>query len=426
MDTDVILAKYTSHKITHIEDQLYINPNDQMSDDIERFTEQIKNEQNDFEESLRNYSNNISCYTNDQYLKEINSIDSFRELAHLELMGGYNGTSDYVSCYQYMNNIGSNNTPEFDIIHGGDILHKIYLEIDFDDDCQNLSLKNKQKLLSNNVQLLIGGTIISEMSISICIFNSICKGENIKYEDNKMQIELFSFDTYNNSHKNTSALGIPMVGLCLHDVRVKFALYNYDEHFTININKYFKLLCHYINLPQTQRRRLAQYGHMWFVLNTRRNALNMKYIVDGFHELRNFYAKFLIVYFTPMFNNEDTLLIDYPEIYQGSLYSVANNKCTELLHWNSGNILTFDMFDITIYVFPLSSDVSTWENINYILKNPKKTSINNNKMPNESCKYFFQFDTTTSIESNYCVNIFEVIPNVARIMSGMFSFAYDF
>lgn len=121
----------------------------------------------------------------------------------------------------------------------------------------------------------------------------------------------------------------------------------------------------------------------------------------------------------------DNLFIEYPEIMEA--YLIKNKSVesgTELITWTYDNILSFEIFDIKIYVLPMSRDMSTWENINEALKNPlTNISFNKNVCVGHTDKVELRIDA--SFTDDFITIINEIKPNILKVNKDDAYMMYD-
>jgi hypothetical protein len=322
----------------------------------------------------------------------------------------------WVHTFFYINNpnISNNETNyNFTILRNADNYTSIYLELNFDSYFDDLPLRDKYILLNGDVTLTIGGSEIITLNIITCIFYSICRGGNIKQENNMIQIELFNFNTLINDYYKKTPPGIPIISLQYHNCNI---IIKFNQKIN-NIN--MKLLINGIYLDFTIRRELCTNG-LDFLIFT-----NTKIINDNNKDTINvdyFYTKFFLIYYIPNNDCMNDLFIEYPEITDVSLMQKKYNKITELSNWSSENILSFEIFDIKIYVLPMSRDLSTWKYIDETMKDPlNKMSLNNIRSSYKEL-YYLNIDALDNDSFKIMVN--EIKPNILKIMSGMGCLAY--
>ena len=393
-----------------------INNESQLERELEYHQHNLENDKIEFEKELKT---DIDTQLTNDFLEE----DKYNTLIDLILSEKAIKYADTFFTVSMFSSNCAKTMQYFPIPRNCDIFTKIYLEIKLDSSFETISNKDKMNLLDGQVTLQIGGSNIVSMNILTCIFNLVCKNDNIKQSDDKIQILLFDFNTLTSELYNNTSPGLPTIALPYHNICVVLKF---------NAPVKCELMVHGTYLDCSERRNLAQQGHEFLIFQ---NVQNEEDYIDYNKGLSvdYFFTKFFLIYFMPkeyMQGPErsgscfalDDLFIEYPEIMEACLRISNSYDGIELIEWTSDNILSFEVLGIKIYVLSMSRDMSTWENINETLKDPlKKMSFNKNSRYADKIK--LHVDSSSTDEFKTVIN--EIKPNILKVCNGMAGVAYS-
>lgn len=350
-----------------------------------------ENEQLQFEKTL-NSSHEIN-----NMLEETNYMDSLLELIKSNETSYCNYYIQATTIYQ--------NQHVFDMWRYGDIIQKIILEIELPEYFDDMTMQDKFDIFNSSFQWISGGTTIIGNSLLVCLFNLICCGEKINKNDNKIQIPLLNFMTFVNSDNKT---GFPLISMQYTSTQIVI---------TGNLHNFkLQLLVIYGMCTCDFRRELAQQPHNYFILQAEKQDYPN---LNGEINIVNLYfgrpSKFLLIYFKPKDDADYYQThLDYPEI---NSIKIAIHSC-EPIEYDRDEILSSEIFGINMFIVPFSEDVSTWENIYEVFKDP----LNNMSPPEIN---FSRLDTVTlCIDTsrpidNYIMYITNIHTNDFRCVGGM-------
>lgn len=379
-------------------EELFITENN-LERELENHRFQMENEQNEFEKNMRtNINPDFFEETTNDYIYDL-GLGKIQILEPDYLLSESRGGKIYSfsKCGLELKEV------RFTLTNGMDVVNKIYLELELDFD--ELSKEEKVLFLMNTtIELRIGGSTIDKGLLLSLLFYQICSGEKINYKDGKIQIPIYNFNSFTNNSTNVS--GLPLIGLC------------------------YSLVCFYIRTPlklkrsemrlivigncyeNTIRRNLVNYGNRSSFLMIQNQYTGADKCQPGFqckHRLNyNHIVKCILFYFS----SEDDDIIS-PNI---ETVKISHNKYSPIVY-NEDEILSFEIFDIKIYLVPFSKDFSSWEKINETLSNPKDMLIEGTS--------FGRLDTSTiEIETDermddLYVNYIGISFNCFETVSGM-------
>ena len=128
-------------------------------------------------------------------------------------------------------------------------------------------------------------------------------------------------------------------------------------------------------------------------------------------------TKYLLFYLSP--NDENNEFIDYPDIKNVKL------KCNGIFvkDYDVDSLLTFEIFEIKIYIIPLSRDFSTFEQINESFNNlTQLTSQNVNFSRIDSTIFILESENDLD---NYVINVEAFSMNILRGINNQVGLAYS-
>jgi hypothetical protein len=270
----------------------------------------------------------------------------------------------YVYDYTYINNynllkLGDNISYDFLLKRQFDIISNIYIELEIDD-LFNLSIQERYNILSSEIHMTAGGTNILSFNLLTSIFLSICQGKNIKQDNNIIQIEIINFEKLIKKNSKNIIYGI------------KLPFYQ-ETKITITMkcikNLKIRLLIHGAYYDSNNLRDIYTGEHNLFIMTNNLYRYRYGLIKNHSYQLNFVLTDFILIFYLPNKDNNDNFIIKYPEINNVRLV-----KIKEEYHWNETNILTFQIFDIVIYVLPTSSELYSWEKIMEKMKEPENDS----------------------------------------------------
>jgi hypothetical protein len=388
--------KFELSKISKIlgEDKIssYIDRNDwkeeiicenNLEKELKIFRDEIASEQEDFEKNL-SLSNEYDIY---------NSHDT--SYVNYRIKGAMAIHHTFISFF--FSSSGLSNKDNIDIISD------IYLEINFGSKSFiDLSINELYALFEMSVSFNsgFGGEYnIEYNSLISCMVNQLFYGKSIKYCDhNIIQIPLFSFNTYiHKFSKPPYPKGVPIYDkwyVLLRDVP-------YEENYSFSL----------IINGMTMRNQIVQMCNFLSVYTSPRHKTVIRPIYQFDLSAFRHLTKYICIYFNP--RDDDYSDESYPQIYSIRLFSDVSSPIT-LLELDAEDLLTIEVFGITIYLIPLCKEFSSWERIYKVFENPLKNlssqGINLDlidklslevSVANPSDNYFTNFFATSLYVDNY-------------------------
>ncbi len=171
-------------------------------------------------------------------------------------------------------------------------------------------------------------------------------------------------------------------------------------------NIYFRILCEYTRYSDTIQNNIDRYEHNYLLLNSKTLMYNagerdIEYIICSAN-----LVKCILISFNPKYE-----CVEQPEINEIIIQRRNMNKTPTI--YNHDEILTFEIFGRTIFLVPLSSDFTSWENIYDAFNNPLKNMLGNGIILDSK----IYLDTTLPLD-NFTINITLVELNELQIERG--------
>ena len=279
-----------------------------------------------------------------------------------------------------------------------DMIDKICLVIDLPEHFINLPFDLKLKILDINFTLEIGGQQISNLNTFTGLFMDYCNKINpvTITNNNQLIIPMINF---------ISMHGLPIVALQWHEIRVKINKDNIldDYKFSIKVDGRYLL---------DSRRQIVHNN-----INGTKNPIFIldRHIIESknLHNRNEFHlsliSKCLIFYFEPIQSiDSENILLEPPEI---ETVKVTINGLEEGLFYDQQNILSFEIFGISMFIVSFSPEFDSWDN--------DKTKLTNIGIEMQYIDAVFIELTYNGNIDSYNLIVNSLGFNILNIMSGM-------
>ena len=300
--------------------------------DLEAYITSMANENNDFEESIRNTDVNKTVHESVGY-----SISNNGSVTN------YN---------KYLNGKIINNIIQYEVLKYGDYITTIYLEYDVGKPFCELSLEEKYKLFNLRVMFRIGYREIIDSNIMSLLLQQLCTDKTINEKDTTIQIPIISFEAMNFGIYH----GLPMLKFATE--YIDFILVSSD---CASLFKNIKVLVAYV-LQNTEDRYKCIYA------DTRMILLHSK-IVDFIKTPLIKHSKAMLLYFKP--KNVDNICTN--PILKQVTFKLDNN---DYVDFNMDNINSIEILGTCVYILSFSHEFDSIEYLCSTLQNPNKEITN--------------------------------------------------
>lgn len=212
-------------------------------------------------------------------------------------------------------------------INKNEHIGKIYLQIEFDNYENFLNILDTKIYFSKNCYTLINSTTILH-----AIFDMVCMGYNINFDDNKAEIIIFDFESDIISQSNELIFsGFDTFGNGqIYDLCIKIHTLKSD-------NIKFKIIVNHIYYPNTIYRNKS---------NKILNNINA-----------NIYIKDKVYY------SAKCIVIVSLSLSPISIVTITHD-IDKIIDYYCENMLTMEMMNHILYIIPFCEEFNSWENIN--------------------------------------------------------------
>jgi hypothetical protein len=383
------------------------------NDDMFLYEERLENEllkyNNDLEKDQEEFENEINKYNeslNDDFIT--NCINN----PEMELEMGLS----FIDFHTKINDTNINNKIKeykiFDkVINKCDYIKNIVLEIELNESFHNLTFEKKRNILETQITLSLCGNNVNIVNVLNCLFYDICTNKKISQNNNIIQFCIIDFSLYKTSNK--IFYGLPILKTQNSDMRVRVST---------DLKCKMNLIINGLLFDTQNKSDIIKYGNSFEFSFFQNQNTGEKQLKTSLNKIKlNFKhpTKYLLFYLLSIDKYNDDLFIDYPNIKNVKL------KCNGMLvkEYDVYALLTFEIFEIKIYILPLSRDFSTFEQIN--------ESFNNLTQLTSQTVNFSSIDTAILIlESendldNYVINVEAFSMNILRGTDNLVYLAYS-
>lgn len=385
------------HNYLHKNDSKY---DDEFEDDIMDFEYELET-QDKYVDYILNANNNKQNIVIDNEISGVNGLMNLIVNDH---------ENNYRNMSYELNNKDQKQIITIRRTENGDTITTIYLEVELEENMTFNELTNSDKLQLFDIcfDFTIGGSYVFKTTILTNLLMLFSQDVNIKLEGNKFQIPLLDFTKaniikYSNNGMNDINLreediGFPLCHLLFHDVRIGI------DFRTKNLFTFmkFKIMCCCKYLDIEQRKPIMNSPLEYLFLESFWEESDNLDVVRIYGRA----VKIIVLYYKPLVND----YIDYPEIE-----SIEVTMDDNTLSFDKSELLSMELYDMCYTVIPLTSDFSSWKNINRTLKNPKKY-MSSHCIHSDHFKLNIDY-TFKPDNFDVCVNCISI--NIFRFLSGM-------
>ncbi len=373
---------------------------DKLEYELDEYRRECENAEREFEENITN-NQNVNPDEDNGFLEPNND----------GLLNLFIKNNDYeisVIKVESTDNLKSSKT--FVIPRNGEIIESIYLELDLPESFETLNSDQKCIILHMTVQLIITGQHLLTTELITNLIQQICLGYKINEYDNKLQIPLFSFHTFDTFKKDFKLNGLPITALQYSEIKIALS---YDTSFLIPM----RLVVKYYFMQLNSRSYMIRNYFTFLIFQSQQSMYIVKYPIEDikFSYGFNHDVKFLMIYFDQESSNDI-------EFNKPIISSINLNLDSETIRFTSEDILTMEILGISMYLLPLYQELNSWEKISKCLKDPSnmpKSIINFSKIDKQSLSIQFENDYEECFIHIVCINMNGIV-----IHNGMVSLLY--
>lgn len=362
--------------------------------ELETYRNNMYNEVDMFEESLKASNNNKNIY-------DTTCMSAIYDLQFNDAKISYgssyiNGTPIY------------NDTKTFDVMKSGDYVDTIYLEIDIGKPFSELLAEDKHNLLDLDILLFIGRIQIAHGSLMTLLLQQICINKVINETETTIQIPIFSFENMKTglyhgfpliigSSLKVSISRISKNLELLKSMRllVTYVLQNSQDRITCMIDNKYKALC-------LQSYKIYNYN------NYKDSTLSstLSYF--------NGCTKAMLLYFRP--KNIDNLYT-HPNLTQITFKLINNDGRVTYEEFNIDNLNSIEILGVSVYILSFSKEFDSIEALCKTLQNPSQ------EMSPTGINFTTYKQVTINIEcvddlENYFINLHNISMDILQKCNG--------
>jgi hypothetical protein len=305
------------------------------------------------------------------------------------------------------------------------VINNLYLEIELDKNFDEMTIKEKYAVLNSTIKIEIGKDKIDTLKIMTCLCNQIFCGNNIKEDNNIIQVPLYNFDTF--VDKKTGAKGFRLFDVNSQSLKIILEINNDIKHFKYKIvvnGQIYKITETMLKSIESMKMYILLQNQYDATLtaeqNLNRNVLPVNNKTTRYKLSFNRIVKYILIYFTPNKDVDFWLMNeDYPLISKAILIIFDKN----VLEFENEDLLDIEMFGIKIYLLPLCKEFSNFENMSETFKDPlKKMTSNGITFVENYGSIEIEYENETP--DLYNINFIGVNLNCMMVSNGMCAIRY--
>lgn len=272
-----------------------------------------------------------------------------------------------------------------------DAIENIYLEITLPENetFDDLEIDEKYKLFNISISIQVDTNTIIEISLLTSLFMTISRGLNIKSNNNILQIPILDFNLQKLTRCNSDWYDANGFIVYVHKEIYLYIHNDLADNPKFKFNFFIKGKL----FDSPKRRHFAERLIYTPIFTSISGISNDNIYVETYN------PKMIILYFEPK-----TEYVEYPRISYINLKYNDTNK-----NYSCSDLLEMTIFDITLYILPLSHDFSNWTNIHKALKDPYNNLSTDEQKSNLYLNIEYELISQTFLLHYECFSLYTLI-----------------